>query len=54
MCAVVRRLKMLQFACLLAALALVRAGDVLQLTDADFSEKSAEHSLMVVKFYAPW
>ena len=45
---------MLQFVCLFAALALTRAGDVMQLTDSNFAAKSADESLLLVKFYAPW
>lgn len=30
------------------------AGDVVVLTDSDFSSKLAEHDLALVKFYAPW
>ena len=45
---------MLQYVCVLAALALVNAGDVMQLGDSTFADRSADLSMLLVKFYAPW
>ncbi|XP_050314144.1 protein disulfide-isomerase A3 [Anthonomus grandis grandis] len=39
---------------LLASVALAKEEDVLELTDADFDQKLAEHDTALVMFYAPW
>ncbi|XP_065165106.1 protein disulfide-isomerase A3 [Atheta coriaria] len=47
---------MLKFFCFVALLAATRAGeaDVLDLTDADFDSRLAQHDTALVMFYAPW
>lgn len=39
---------------LMVALSVVNAGDVLVLTDSDFTSKISDLDLVLVKFYAPW
>ena len=45
---------MLRHFILFAFFALANAGDVLQLTDANFATEAAKHDMLLVKFYAPW
>lgn len=43
----------LSFGLALAAI-VASASDVLVFTDADFAEKSKEHDIILIEFYAPW
>ena len=45
---------MLKAACLLVAIAVVCASDVLELGDSNFASELADVDLALVMFYAPW